>query len=140
MEKIDLQTMLENLQDGCFGAEYYCHPENLVLLKQNLKNEGKSTEYTYGMHYESLLASGWAYGIDIKSNATLPKFKQRWEFPATPFVEYSKSDEAWAIPLRFGKWVDTTERVFFRINRIYGLTSFTNYPIMNTKKFILSSI
>ncbi|MCC9603547.1 hypothetical protein LOC67_23605 [Stieleria sp. JC731] len=36
-----------------------------------------------------------------------PHFTIReWKFPKTPFVTYEKSDEAWAIPLKIGKWVE----------------------------------
>lgn len=36
---------------------------------------------------------------------------KQWEFPPSKFVTYTKSDEAWARPLGFGREV-TVERVF----------------------------
>lgn len=36
---------------------------------------------------------------------------KQWEFPVSKFVTYTKSDEAWARPLGFGREV-TVEQVF----------------------------
>jgi len=36
---------------------------------------------------------------------------KQWEFPPSKFVTYTRSDEAWARPLGFGREV-TVERVF----------------------------
>ena len=45
---------------------------------------------------------------------------RKWEFPKDRFVEYEKSDEAWARPLGFGKEVDT--KVCIKIPNAYAVS------------------
>lgn len=63
--------------------------------------------------------SGIFFGLYIHTCKYLPKWQQRWEFPATPFVEYSKEDEKWAVPTRFGRYVDTDEPYILMIDESY---------------------
>lgn len=45
-------------------------------------------------------------GIPIYVNECLPIWNQKWQFPKDPFVDYEKSDEAWAKPIGYGSSVD----------------------------------
>jgi hypothetical protein len=74
-------------------------------------------EFVCGHNYE-VLWKGYAsieglgdsrqtYDIDIIEPAKV------WKFPEHKFIEYDKKDEEWAIPLGFGKWVDTEKKTTY---------------------------
>jgi hypothetical protein len=87
----------------------YCHPENLKLLKDTTSEPAD----THFRHYPF----GYDYGIEIIQDKHLPRYARVWKFPQTPFVEYEKSDEVWAIPIGFGRWVETEDPVYYIIDR-----------------------
>jgi hypothetical protein len=68
-----------------------CHPVNMPLLK---------------MADDFGQKNGLLTGMPVRASDAVPLRARRWEFPKDRFVEYEKSDEKWAIPLGFGKWVD----------------------------------
>lgn len=68
-----------------------CHPSNLHLLGQWAASSDR---------FPNLI------GLPVYTNEACPLRTKKWEFPKERFVEYEKSDEAWAIPLGFGRWVD----------------------------------
>ena len=96
---------IEKQLSQCFNPQIICHPENFKLLLESFPKQ----EYT---------SNGYIFGIDIIQNEHLPIYFQEWRFPADPYVEYEKSDEVWAIPLRFGYYQDTLDRAFFIIDKV----------------------
>lgn len=83
----------------------YCHPDNVDLLRRFFA----ASAAKLGLPQPGIP------GEELIGNAFVPRTGRRWEFPATPFVEYEKRDEAWAIPLGFGRWVDDGLPVFYRM-------------------------
>lgn len=77
------------------------HPDNAEILKAK-----------FGVNHPelppilNLTPNIQFYGFDIYFDDKLPKYAKKWEFPASPFVEYDKVDEAWARPLGYGREVD----------------------------------
>jgi hypothetical protein len=124
-----LKKLINPVQD--FNFYFICHPDNLEALKKAIPPHPYDDSFCY---YHD------PYGIEIRTDIHLNKYAQRWQFPVTPFVEYEKSDEAWAIPLGFGKWVDTKDLLFYKINRGFiGYDLFLK-PIHTKKALFLSSL
>ncbi len=49
--------------------------------------------------------------IKIVKSPHVPKYPRKWVWPkdwSSRFIEYEKSDEAWAVPLGYGHWEDDT--------------------------------
>ena len=68
------------------------------------------------------------FGIDFYIDENIPQFMKKWEFPKDRFVEYEKKDEEWAIPIKYGRWVDDyTQQCILMIED--KMLSFTK-PIM----------
>jgi hypothetical protein len=53
-------------------------------------------------------------GMMVCVDHSIPKTMRVWKFPRDPFVTYQKRDEAWAVPLGFGRWED--EPVVYVLN------------------------
>ncbi len=101
-----LASMVKMLKPAPDPGPIWCHPANADHLRQRFREH-------FWPECPPTLFSG--HGVDIHTSPHLPRWHKRWEFPATPFVEYEKSDERWAVPLGFGRWVDDTSRpAFFR--------------------------
>lgn len=50
----------------------------------------------------------------------VPKYGRKWQFPHDRFVEYEESDERWAVPLGFGRYVDDeSQLVAWRVDWSY---------------------
>ena len=79
-----------------------CHPDNFDLIKKEIP----PLEYPGNL----------LWGIEIVVDKNIPKYARRWQFPYSPFIEYEKSDEEWAIKLSYGRWIDTDEPVFYVID------------------------
>lgn len=111
-----IEDMKKQLQRNDFDIFYFLtHPSNLELLQSSLKEVKRIespqffSKYFFDPYYDS---------IEIRTDASLPRFAQRWEFPATPFTQYDeKIDRIWAEPVRFGRLVDTTEPLFYKIQK-----------------------
>jgi hypothetical protein len=78
----------------------YCHPDTAREVREAL---GWLPSKSPGAERLPI------YGVEIRESPHCPRFARRWEFPADPFVEYSEADEAWAKPVGFGRYVDTTD-------------------------------
>lgn len=93
-----------------------CHPENFDWLKQ---------------HFPAATApsDGFLTGIQIIPDPNCPIYQREWVFPRERFVEYEKSDEAWAIPLGFGRWQETKDRVFHVIKDPVAYYSLPFYQV-----------
>lgn len=79
-----------------------CHPDNLDLIRRFFV--AAAAELGMSPIDEEIIGHEW-----------VPKSRPRWKFPETPFVKYERSDEAWAIPLGFGRWVDDGRAVFYHM-------------------------
>lgn len=87
------------------GKIYYVHPKTYDTLIKGLPALSQSE----GMPI---------LGIELRKSEAVPEFHKTWEFPKSPHVQYDKSDEKWAIPMGFGKWVETCDRVVFGIDEV----------------------
>ena len=86
----------------------WIHPDNYVWLRAQIA-EFERERPVAGL----LWKMSWC--DEVRTSEAIPRFVRRWEFPQTPFTEYEESDEKWAIPLGFGKWVDTNIPFICRI-------------------------
>lgn len=103
-----LRETMRKMQPALPNVVIMCHPVNEIYLTATLeKKVGKGLP---------LGPPRSLYGVRFQTNKALPIFVQKWKFPPSRFIEYEKSDEAWAIPLGYGHWVETDERYFVMIN------------------------
>lgn len=116
------------IQGGNF--EIHCHSANAEALEKSLN----PTPIFYSPWNTPILYDK-LYGIPIYKNDYLPRYMKRWEFPYDKYIEYGPEDEIWSRPINFGRLIETTDLLFYIIDRMY----FKNYihPILNTKNKIL---
>lgn len=76
-----------------------CHPKTLEIIKK-LATPPLS---------DAISGPSMISGIRVDVSKHYPRYVRKWEFPKERFVEYESRDEAWAIPLGFGKWRETKE-------------------------------
>lgn len=89
----------------------YIHEDNYGWLINNFRQQ-----LPQHIVDQDIIYPNYFIGINIKTCSYLPKWQQRWEFPATPFVKYTKEDESWAIPIRFGHYINTDEPYMLMVN------------------------
>lgn len=80
----------------------YCHPDHVEDVRRFLA----TMKSDIGLPF---------LDEEIIGHEFMPKTARCWEFPKTPFVQYERKDEAWAVPLGFGRWVDDDRPVFYRM-------------------------
>jgi hypothetical protein len=76
-----------------------CHPDNLARFSDLVKKES---------HLSDAAGNVVALcGMEVRALPWVPLTSRKWVFPTERFVAYGKGDEAWAIPLGFGRWEES---------------------------------
>lgn len=126
---LTIADLKSKLGKSFINPKIYCHPNNYNLLLDGLRQQ---TQEWYGtpLHF---IKYDHTFSLDVIKDRYVPEFARKWIFPADRFVEYEKSDEVWAIPIGFGKYVDTKDPVFYVIDQAifgwnYGYNLGFNFP------------
>lgn len=88
------------------GRVYYVNPKTYDVLMEGLPAMSQS----FGNPM---------FGVELRKSEAIPEFIQEWVIPPHPWVEYEKSDERWAIPIGYGKYIDTEDRAVLQIDECH---------------------
>jgi len=113
-----IEDLKKHLNTYKFYDDFYflTHPDNLKLLEKSVKKEKvqESNQFFAGYFYNPVRD-----GIEIRTDINMPRFAQKWEFPQVPFTDFDETiDGPWAQAVGFGKWIDTKEPLFYKINKM----------------------
>lgn len=109
-EMAAMTSAMQHRQPAPRNLVVMCHPETLHWFLAAVKP-----------HIEVRSTGQWDLmpikmpfdGLPVRTSAACPKFHRRWEFPkdwSSRFIGYETKDEVWAVPLGYGRWVETEER------------------------------
>lgn len=98
----DLLKIAESLPRRRDPENLFVHPDVLAAIKDAAAFAGPMG--ILGRNVK-------LFGMPVYSSSLMPKHPRKWQFPRDPFVDYEKSDEAWARPVNYGKEVDDTTKL-----------------------------